>query len=116
MTRIKPIVWLLISIPWILLACALPMHKMQQAFVESLGKTVGRTHDELTCCPGRFLYGLEPTETKYKDNGNLLREYIDFWGPHVKRMGTCNIFLEFDSDTMRVVEASAEGPGCYRAY
>jgi hypothetical protein len=99
--------------------CPLPMHKMREAFAESLNKTTGQSLDELTCCPGRFLYRREPSETKAMANGNMLYVYGDYWGPNVKRIGTCDVFLEFAPDAaggLQVVKATAEGDGCYRAY
>jgi hypothetical protein len=100
----------------VLLGCSLPMHKMQDAFLESLGNTVGRTYEELTCCKGRFLYERGLTNTRALANGNELFIYLDYWGSNVQRRGVCDVFLEFDPETMRVVRATAEGGGCYRAY
>jgi hypothetical protein len=107
--RVLPVLFLL-------LGCALPMHKMQEAFRESLQNTVGRSYDELTCCKGRFLYERNLSETRTLANGNELFVYSDYWGSQVKRSGVCDVFLEFDPETMRVVTATAEGGGCYRAY
>jgi hypothetical protein len=50
-------------------------------------------------------------------NGNLLHVCTDYKkykvddGHHA-----CTVYLEFAPDTMRVVKATAEGDGCYRAY
>jgi len=104
------------AVLFVLPGCALPMHKMQDAFLESLQNTVGRSHEELTCCKGRFLYERELSETRTLANGNELFIYSDYWGSQVRRRDVCDVFLEFDPDTMRVVRATAEGGGCHRAY
>lgn len=100
--------------------CPLPMHKMQGVFAEDVRLTVGRTLDELTCCPGRFLYGRQIAETRQMENGNLLHVYIDYKRYKVgAAYQTCDVYLEFAPDaagTLRVVKAKVEGDGCYRAY
>lgn len=108
MTRIEPIVWFLLSIPWIIVACALPMHKMQDAFKQSLENTVGRTLESLKYEQGRrFIDERDPSEVQYLNNGNILHVYRDYWG-YSRHLGMdregCTVFLEFDSDTMTVVE------------
>ncbi len=100
-----------------LLGCALPKHEMQQAFREDLQLRVGRSLDELQHHPSlAFIGRREPTEVRHLENGNLLHVYGDYWGHYGIERGMCTVFLEFAPDTMRVVKATAQGDGCYRAY
>ena len=90
---------------------------MEQAFNEDLRLTVGRSLDELKNHPSvAFIGERKPTETHVLDNGNVLHVYGDYWGQYGIEREECTVFLEFDADTMTVVNASADGPGCYRAY
>lgn len=100
--------------------CSLPMHRMQEVFAEDVRLTVGRTLEELTCCSGRFLYGRQPVETKQLEDRHLLHVYAHYKRYQVEgHYRTCDVALEFAPDaagTLRVVKATAEGDGCYRAY
>lgn len=100
-----------------LMGCALPKHEMRQAFQESLDATMGRTLDELKQHPSRAFIGKrEPAEVRRLENGNVLHMYSNYWGQYGIEREECAVFLEFTPDTMRVVRATAEGDGCYRAY
>jgi hypothetical protein len=100
-----------------LVGCALPKHEMQLAFREDLQLTVGRTLDELKHHPSvAFIGSREPTEVRHLENGNVLHVYGNYWGQYGIEREECMVFLEFAPDTMRVVKATAESDGCYRAY
>ncbi|MEE9342487.1 MAG: hypothetical protein V3V12_02495 [Gammaproteobacteria bacterium] len=99
------------------MACALPMHEMQEAFKESLQNTMGRTLESLKYHPGlAFIGNREPSEVRRLGNGNILQVYRDYWGQIGIDRGMCRVVLEFDSNIMTVVKVYAEGPGCYAAY
>jgi hypothetical protein len=110
---IMAVMALLVCLP----SCALPKHKMREAFGESLHSSVGRTLDDLKHHPSRAFIGTrEPTEVHHLENGNVLHVYGDYWGQYGIEREECTVVLEFAPDTMRVVKATAEGDGCYRAY
>jgi hypothetical protein len=108
----------LLALLALLAGCPLPMHKMEAVFAESLQNTVGQSLEDLTADPNRFIGERRPTEIRELAHGNLVFVYGDYWGQHGmdRRGGVCDVFLEFDPETMRVVGARAEGGGCYRAY
>jgi hypothetical protein len=98
--------------------CPLPMQKMQDVFAASLQNTVGQSLDDLTADPNRFIGERQPTEIRNLAQGHLVLVYRDYWGQYGmdRRGGLCDVFLELDPETMRVLRATAEGGGCYRAY
>lgn len=97
--------------------CSLSMNRMQEVFAEDLRLTVGRSLEELQYHEtAAFIGKRKPTDRKRMDNGNLLLVYGDYWGQYGIKREACTVFLEFDSVTMRVVKATAEGDGCYSAY
>jgi hypothetical protein len=98
-------------------ACSLPMHKMREAFSESLKNTNGQTLNDLKYHPGRaFVGSREPTQVRSLSNGNTLHIYDNYWAQYGIDREPCVVFLEFESKEMRVVNASSEGEGCYAAY
>ena len=93
------------------------MHEMQEAFRESFQNTIGLTLESLKYDPGKaFIGNQEPDDVSRLGNGRLLHVYNDYWGGGGIKREMCTVFLEFDSNTMTVVKAHAEGPGCYAAY
>jgi len=101
----------------ILSACALPKHEMRQAFSESLQSTVGHTLDYLKNHPSRaFIGSRKPTEIKPLENGNTLYVYGNYWAQYKIAREPCVVSLEIEESTMKVVNATANGEGCYRAY
>lgn len=107
-----------VSVLAFIVGCPLPLHRMQEAFAESLEKTVGRTIDELTNHPNRFIGTRTPTEITHTADGLLLYLYADYWGSYgmSRNGGACDVYLEIDPDSMKVVSARAVGGGCYRPY
>jgi len=97
--------------------CAQPMVKMQAVFEDWVQKTVGHSLEQLQDRHVFYFIGERtPTEIRELENGNLLYVYNEYWQQIGVDRVPCDVFLEFDSKTMRVVKARSSGDGCFTAY
>lgn len=101
----------------LVIGCTLPMHKMQASFNESVQATVGHALDQLKDKHSyNFVGEMEPSEIHQLEEKTILYVYRDYWRKQGIERESCDVFLEFDEYTMKVVRAYSTGKGCYRAY
>lgn len=100
----------------ILTSCTQTIPEMRERFAQSVQRAESARIDELVYPQGTFLWKRKPEKIVQLPNGNKIFVYPDYWGlqqGRVQRIGPCAVFLEVDPDTSTVVEARAEGAGCY---
>lgn len=111
----------LIGLSLQVIACASePVTQMRAVFAQDLQNAVGESLLNESN-PNRvrdLIQERKPTEVKRFQNGNLLHVYKDYWGGAYAGAVTqiCDVYIEFESETMRVINAYSNGEGCYRAY
>jgi hypothetical protein len=110
MLALKTITGFFLSIS--LAACVGNKAGAYQVFAEDLQRLKGKQFSTSYVYLIGHLAQETPIEIKRLDNGNEIRVYKII----APRKQDCTVFIEVDSKTERIVEASSKGPECWRPY
>ena len=98
------------------IGCTPTIEDMYEHFQSNITYSVGFTHTQLVNGKFRFIGKRIPTETRNLANGNTLYVYGDYWVQYHINRTPCDVYLEVELKTDKVVAARSEGDGCYMPY
>jgi hypothetical protein len=92
-------------------ACTPTFQQQQERFEAVVAGAVGKPF------PDEYLIGQrQPTQTTVLPSGNTRHLYKEYWVMYDINRPSCDVTVEVDSQSNKIVSASSEGPGCQMPY
>jgi hypothetical protein len=92
-------------------ACTPTFQQQQERFKAEVAGAIGQPF------PDEYLIGRrQPTQTSVSPSGNVQYLYKEYWLMYRINRPGCDVTVEVDAQTKKIVSASSEGPGCHMPY